>query len=57
MKLLRSAAIRLAAWWIGVHELLRPVSKTLAHCGRDSVRTRFEQRPSWPSPGAMGERR
>lgn len=23
----------------------------------DAVRTRFEQRPSWPSAGALGERR
>ena len=23
----------------------------------DAVRTRFEQNPAWPAPGAMGERR
>lgn len=23
----------------------------------DAVRTRFEQHPSWPSPGVLGERR
>ena len=23
----------------------------------DAIRTRFEQQPAWPSPGAVGERR
>jgi hypothetical protein len=25
--------------------------------GRDAIRTRFEQSPSWPASGAVGERR
>ncbi|MGY4709720.1 hypothetical protein ACXDF8_09225 [Mycolicibacterium sp. CBM1] len=31
-------------------------SRRIAH-DLDAVRTRFEQHPSWPSSGALGERR
>ena len=43
-------------WRMDQFRISAPMMGRIGH-DRDAVRTRFEEHPSWPEPGVLGERR